>query len=215
MSVDSRIRRLMETALAVVDDHDTHGRRLIDDSRRLFTRVNKFLTMKLIATEPDMEAMELACFAIYLPMRETRLLASGKLGKVNLRDRSEQAAEVLVNVAGEQIPDSLLDRTTRLLHEACQRNPMLEDAKLLADALNLDDFGITGLMMQAIQLARQGGGVTQIIEGADKREQYGYWEARLKDSFHFEPVRRIAVQRLQAARSVIAMLAQEIAQDSA
>jgi len=56
----------------------------------------------------------------------------------------------------------------------------MEDAKLLADAVNLDDYGVIGFSLQAIQLARQGDGIAQLIDGLEKREQYGYWEAASK-----------------------------------
>ncbi len=49
--------------------------------------------------------------------------------------------------------------------------------------MNLEDFGIIGLMDQMIQLTRQGEGVAQLAEGTEKREQYGYWEARSKTAF--------------------------------
>ena len=55
--------------------------------------------------------------------------------------------------------------------------------------------------------------MTQLVEGAEKREQYGYWEARLKDGFHFEPIRQIARERLEHARQVAAMLTDELRQD--
>jgi hypothetical protein len=93
------------------------------------------------------------------------------------------------------------------------RPPVLEDARLLADAVNLEDFGLTGLVGQMIQLARQGDGIKQLVEGFEKREEYGYWEARLKDGFHFEPVRQIAKRRLARARQVATMLVEELKED--
>ena len=104
----------------------------------------------------------------------------------------------------------LLDRTTRILHESHQRSPMLDEARLLADAVNLDDFGITGLLQQMTQLARDGEGVVQLAKGAQTREQYGYWEARLKDGFHFDPVREMARRRLDGARLVVTLLMEEL-----
>src|SRR5439155_26125793 len=115
----------------------------------------------------------------------------------------------------KDIDEGLLDRATRVLQEMPHRSPMIDEAKLLADAVNLDDFGIVGLLTQMIQLARQGDGVSQLADGAEKREQYGYWEARLKDGFHFEPVRQIARRRLAHARQVATMLAEERKEDSA
>ena len=90
---------------------------------------------------------------------------------------------------------------------------MLDEAKVLADAVNLDDFGITGLIIQAVQLSRQGDGLMQVADGAEKREQYGYWDARLKDGFHFEPVRQMARRRLENTRAAAKLLAMEMAED--
>ena len=98
-----------------------------------------------------------------------------------LRDRAEQSAELLVGLLGDEIDERLLDGATRLLHEMPQRSPMLDEAKLLADAVNLDDFGASGLVQQMGQLTRQGEGLKQLIEGCAAREKYGYWDARLKD----------------------------------
>ena len=105
------------------------------------------------------------------------------------------------------------DRATRILHEAPHKSPMIEDAKLLADAVNLDDVGVIGLTLQTLQLARQGDGILQVADGAEKREQYGYWEARLKDGFHFEPVRQMAKRRVEHAREVARLLLEELKED--
>ena len=131
----------------------------------------------------------------------------------NLRDRCEEAAEGLIVEAGAWADDALLDRTARLLREAPHRPPMLDDAKVLADAVNLEDFGVVGLVQQVIQLARHGQGVAQLADGLEKREQYGYWDARLKDGFHFGPVRDQARRRLEHARQTAALLREELADD--
>jgi hypothetical protein len=113
----------------------------------------------------------------------------------------------------DDVDEGLLDRATRLLHEMPHRSPVPEEAKLLADAVNLEDFGVIGLAVQMTQLTRQGDGVVQLAEGSEKREQYGYWEARLKDGFHFPSVRQIAARRLEHARQMAAMLAEELKED--
>jgi hypothetical protein len=212
MSLEAKIRRQLAHTLDTVDEQGTRGPRLIDDAVRLWTRVQKYIGMHLIA-DPDEQALEMACYALQLPMRQAKPPSSGKLGRTNLRERAEQSAELLVTAMTDHVPEELLDRATRLLQEMPHRPPMLEDARLLADALNLEDFGIVGLLEQMIQLARQGDGVVQLGEGLDKREQYGYWEARLKDGFHFEPIRQIARRRLAHARQVAKMLAEELKED--
>ena len=133
-------------------------------------------------------------------MRSSSNLPAGKLGRTNLRDRTEQAAELLVGAVGNEASEELIDRATNILLAMPHRNPASDESKLLADALNLDDFGVIGVINRAIQLGRQGDGVNQVAEGNDKREQYGYWDARLKDGFHFEPVRKLAQSDGQPGR---------------
>jgi hypothetical protein len=212
MPLDVKLRRRLEKVLGAVDDRDTRGPRLVEDAQRLWQRIAKFIGMHLVA-DPDAEALELACYALQLPMRQSRPPTSAKFGRQNLKDRTEQAAELLVTLLDKDADEELLDRAARLLHETPHRSPMVEDARLLADAVNLEDFGVIGLVQQIILLARQGDGVKQVADGAEKREQYGYWEARLKDGFHFEPIRQIARQRVEHARRVAALLAEELADD--
>lgn len=211
MSLDPKLKKHLAHALDVVDESSTRGPRLRDDAQRLWRRIERFIKMDL-AADPDRQALELACHALQLPMREVKPL-SGKLGRTNLKDRTEQAAELLISALSDHADEELLDRATRLLHEVPHRPPMLEDARLLADALNLEDFGVVGLLNQMIQLTRQGDGIEQLAEGSEKREQYGYWEARLKDGFHFEPIRQIAKRRLAKARQIAEMLAEELKDD--
>ncbi|MGD1276454.1 MAG: hypothetical protein ABR964_04435 [Tepidisphaeraceae bacterium] len=213
MSLKPNLRRRLEQLLRTFDDRDALGPRLSGDAQRLWNRIRKFAGMKFIGADMDDEGLELACYALQLPPRQAGGLIAGKLGRTNLRDRCEQAAELLVSLLGADVEEALLDRATRLLHEVPHRSPVIDEAKLLADALNLDDFGLTGLIGQTVQLGLQGEGVADLLTAAQKREQYGYWEARLKDGFHFEPIRAMARRRLETARQVIKMLADELEQD--
>ena len=216
MPLDAKLRQRLERVLARVDDHDTRGTRLLDDARRLWTRVRTLLGMNLLPGEIETDPLELACYALQFPARQVRTLPTGKFGRTNLRDRAEQAAEMLVTELtawGEPVDVAVVDRATQILHELPHRAPMLDEARLLADAVNLDDFGMIGLLLQTIQLTRQGGGVTQAADGLQKREQYGYWNARLKEGFHFDPVRKIASARLEHLRAASALLEAELKED--
>ena len=215
MPLDAKLRQRLEQALGVVDDHGTRGPRLLDDALRLWQRVEKFVAMNLVPAEGlDLDALELACYAMQLPLRGRRTQPTGKPQRTTLRERSEESAELLLGVAGTDTDELLLDRATRLLHEMPHRSPMLDEARLLADAVNLDDFGVVGVVVQVVQLARQGDGVNQLAEGCEARELYGYWDARLKDGFHFEAVRQVALRRLESARQVCSLLSAELREDA-
>ena len=210
MSLQPVLRKRLEQVLSTVEDHGSLGPRLKGDAARLWGRINKFIPMNLINPQVDRDALELACYALQLPARQGRGIV---VARTNLRDRCEQSAELLVSLMGTEIEESLLDRTTRLLHEIPHRSPVIDEAKLMADALNLDDFGLIGLIIQAVQLGLQGEGVGDLAVASEKREEYGYWEARIKDGFNFEPIRAIALKRLATSRKVAKMLAEELKED--
>jgi hypothetical protein len=215
MPLDAKLRQRLEEALGVVDDHGTAGPRLLDDADRLWARVQKFIQMNLVPADGlDLDALELGCYALQLPQRRTRTLPTGKHQRGTIRERAEEAAELLLGVAGTDADEMLLDRATRILHEMPHRSPMVDEARLLADAVNLDDFGAVGVVLQMIQLARHGEGPLQLAEGCEARELYNYWDARLKDGFHFEAVRQIAVRRLESTRTVCALISAELREDT-
>jgi hypothetical protein len=213
MALDEQLVQALEQALRAVDDHGTTGPRLVDDAKRLWRRIERYVQTGVVSEGIDLEALEVSTYALQLPLRRIRLLATGKPARSTLRERAEEAAELLIGVVPEETDTMLLDRTARLLHEMPHRSPVLDEAKLLADAVGIEDFGIIGLIGQTIALARQGEGALQAAEGAVKREQYGYWEARLKDGFHFDAIRAIAEQRLAHARDMARLLVEELIED--
>jgi hypothetical protein len=215
MPLEGELKHRLERALSVVDDHGTRGTRLLEDAQRFCARIKRLISKGLIAPDTDPTPLEVACHALQLPLKGTKHSPAGKLGRTNLRERAEQAAEILVGLAADTGSEGLVDQTTQLLIQVHQRNPGSDQAKLLADALNLEDFGVVGLISQAILVARQGGGVMQVADGCEKREQYGYWEARLKDGFHFEQTRAIAKKRLENVRKAAALLLGELKDDGA
>lgn len=213
MALDVKLRERLEQTLAVIDEHGMEGPRLVDDAVRLWRRIGRFIGLGLVSEGLDSESLELACYAIQLPLRRPRLLPNGRPARATLRERAEEAAELLLSVAPDA-DEGLLDRTIRLLQEMPHRSPMLDESRLLADALNLDDFGVIGLVHHLSHLLRQGDGLLQLADGLEKREQYGYWEARLKDGFHFDPIREIARRRLDNARHLALLLLMELREDA-
>jgi len=214
-SLDPMIVRRMEKALVVVDEHGTRGTRLLDDADRFCKRVKKYIAMGIVSPETDSLPLELSCYALQLPLKSAMAMPGGKLGRTNLRERAEAAAEMLVGLMADAGHDALVERTVGIINEVYQRRPESVLAMLLADALNLEDFGVIGLVNQIIGMARLGAGVVQVADGMQKREQYGYWEARLKEGFHFEQIRAIAKKRLEHARRVAGMLLGELREDGA
>jgi len=214
MPLDATLNKRIVRALSVLDERGTTGPRLVDDAARLCRRVKKLLSMDLVPSTADYDALELSCHALQLPFAYNKSHHGRQPLRTRLKDRAILAIESLSEFFDQPASDdSLLERTIALLEQMPERAPKLNDAKLLADAVNLDDFGVCGLIVQTIQLARQGEGLAQLMDGAEKRELYGYWDARLKDGFHFEQSRRIAQTRLENARAATRLMAAEWMQE--
>lgn len=133
--------------------------------------------------------------------------------RTTARPGRPQPLRINLRPAGEDA--SVVDRAFRLLADLAQKRPTTDAARLLADAVNLDDFGAMGLARQALEMGRRGQSVQALLEGARQREQYAYWQARLKDGFHFAPVRDLARQRLDHYRKAAAMIEKELQEDGA
>lgn len=215
MQVDGELKQLLERSLCTQDSRDPAQSRHVQEARRFCARVGALVKRGVVPTDTDVKTLELACLALQLPLRG--FVQPGKVTRSSLRDRAEQAAETLVSLAANHrgAADPALDQTVQLLQQVYQRHPDGELAMLLADTLNLEDFGVSGLVSLAVATGRQEGTVVQVAEGCVKRDQYGYWEARLKDGFHFEPVRQLARKRLEQARKVAALLVAELKEDGA
>lgn len=201
--MEAKLRKHLERLLS----RDAAGRstpRLLDDAKRLMKRIDSLIAMSLTRKPVDRELLELAAHALQLPMRQTDDLPVGKFGQLNLRTLAERSASLLVELAGELIEESDLDRVAQLLLDMPTKSPDTDDARLLADAINLDDFGLAGLLNATILAALQGQGIDTLLDGAAKRDTYGYWSARLRDGFHFPPVRAIAEKRLAHLRQTLA-----------
>lgn len=202
MALDAALRKHLIQLLTVSEETDSAGQPLVADARRLWERLRRFIDMPLAGTDLDSDALELACSALQLPRR--------KRDRTSLRQRCEDAAELMVSSLSRDAEERLLDRAVRVLHEMPQKSPMLDEARLLADAFNLEDFGLIGLFQQAMILGTQGQSVEQICTEYSKREDYGYWQARLNGGFHYEPVRQMARRRLEEAIKVCGMLKDEL-----
>lgn len=185
---------------------------LADSGGRLFRRSVALAKAELRGVKLDLEALETACFAIQLPFRAGATMPQTSMGVVSIAERCSHAAELLVAFA-DALPEALIDRTTRILIECPRRQTTLNEAKAVSDPLNLDDFGLSGFCRSAALLVHSGGGLTRLADAITKREQYGYWDARLKDSFHFNSVRVVAARRLAAARAAFQQLQIELQED--
>lgn len=194
MPLDLMLRKRV-AALLRNDAEGVPTHRLADDAGRLFARVKLLIARGVVPAETALEPLELACHAMQLPAR-----GAGRSGP---RQQAAEAAELLTSLVGEMVEVVLLEETVRLIEDAAARVPETEPAKLLADAINLGDFSLDGLIAQAMLAGERRQGAAGFLAAYSKRDAYGYWDARLKDGFHFEAVRALAAERLARVQELV------------
>jgi hypothetical protein len=128
----------------------------------------------------------------------------------DLGDAMELAADQLVPLLSAEDVELVL----RILREYRQRTTTLGDAQLLSDAIGLEDVGLVGLWNQMRSFHTAGRTLDQVIRLWKTQREYGYWETRLRDDFHFGPARRVAQTRLESLAGIyVEMQRQQMGED--
>jgi hypothetical protein len=137
--------------------------------------------------------------------------ANGKLADDHAHnDAAELAADHLKNL----LPPDDLDLLARILREHRRRHTDLPEARILADALCLEEFGLIGLWHQMRALHAQSKTPEQLLKLWKAQHDYGYWNTRLRDGFHYEITRTTAAARLAHMEPLFTRLqAEHLAED--
>ena len=107
------------------------------------------------------------------------------------------------------ITDTRIDKINRIITESFNRFTDVTEAKILSDGRGLEDLGVAGLLGEFRRQLMDGKGVSDVLESWKRKIEYGYWQARLKESFRFAAVRAIAKKRFAAAERFMNQLAIE------
>ncbi len=136
-------------------------------------------------------------FARYADVEDTAArLVLADVSPSDLRDFSTQVVSDKLSgaLAGPKI-----DKINKIIIESGDRFTDMVEAKILSDARSLDDMGAVGIFNEFRRYVVHGKGASDVLESWKKKVDYRYWQARLKESFRFESVRRLASQRFSAA----------------
>ena len=126
---------------------------------------------------------------------------------------AEDVKEYSAELAGDRLKSLLPARQVSLVQDIIRRAhdaaADLPEAKILSDADSLDDVGALGVWRDVRRGALEGRAVEDIVRAWHRREQYGYWETRVRDAFYLATARRLAQSRLATARAFMDQLARE------
>jgi len=121
----------------------------------------------------------------------------------------ESSADVVSQKLKGVLEEAKIQKINKIITESGNRFTRWIEARILADARNLDDVGAVGIFNELKRHIIDGKGVSDVVASWERKLDYGYWQARLKEGFHFEFVRRVAEERLSRADSFMKKLRSE------
>jgi hypothetical protein len=121
-------------------------------------------------------------------------------------DTRDFSTQIVQEKLTELLAAEQLERVCCIIIESGKRNTTLIEAMILSDARNLDDMGANGIFNEMRRYVIHGRGVAEALAGWNRKIEYDYWAARLRESFRFESVRLIAEQRLITAKKFMGQL---------
>lgn len=123
----------------------------------------------------------------------------------------ELAAEFVESSLADHLPRGTLERAVEAIRRFNDRECDLIEAHVVCDADNLDQIGPLGLLQGLRRDLVQGRSLGQVLDTWHRQQEYHYWEARIRDGFRFEPVRKLAWRRLQALDPFMQSLSEHMA----
>jgi hypothetical protein len=130
-------------------------------------------------------------------------------GKLADEEAYGDAAELASDQLKDLLPPQNLDLMLRILQESRRRDAKMPEARVLADSITMEEFGLIGLWNQNRQFHASGKTLEQLLKLWKAQHDYGYWESRLRDGFHYEAARRAARDRLQQMKGIYERLQRE------
>jgi hypothetical protein len=132
----------------------------------------------------------------------------GKLPTAN--EDSNGLLEFSADIAEEKLAGAVeqarVEKISRIITESGSRFTKMVEAMILSDARSLDDMGATGIFNEFRRGAVGGKSVGDAVQSWKRKIDYKYWQARLKEGFRFEAVRKLAERRLQTAEQFMRQL---------
>ena len=216
MAQMERIQRLAEEVLTFQDSSGHIERWLWDRAKRIARnaeQISKLPELTKKGVSIDLFALLAAAYLADAGYRLSAQMEGKSTRGTTLQLQGKQLRENSVQIIKGKEKDPCLEGKTdlicRIITESENRSAQLLEARILSDARMLDEIGALGIIHEIRRCILQGKGPGALLEGWDRRVEYRYWEARLKEGFHFPSVRQIAQDRFEAMGHYIQQLRKE------
>lgn len=131
------------------------------------------------------------------------------LADLNVIDLRDFSAQIVGDYLCEVLPEAKIEKVCKIIIESSNKLAEMIEANILSDGRSLDDMGAVGIFNEFRRYIAHGKGVTDAINSWQRKVDYRYWEARLKEGFRFESVRKIADRRFHSAEYFMKQLSME------
>lgn len=121
----------------------------------------------------------------------------------------EQGASLLERSLADVLSPTCLERAAAAVRSLSRSGEGLIEGQIVAEANNLDEFGVLALWTVIRRGTLEGKGVQAVIDMWERKKEYRFWTARLHDSFRFKPVRELAEERLKRFERVMEELKEQ------
>ena len=127
----------------------------------------------------------------------------------------ELAASILQEKAAHLLPARILRIACDAIRQSSAKDTQVPEARLLGDAIALDEMGAIYIVQQMRNYAAEGRDLAQFVETWKRQQEYRYWELRLQNGFRCDVSRDLARRRLHAVQQFAESLGSEISNEPA
>ncbi|MDO8303785.1 MAG: hypothetical protein Q7T18_11135 [Sedimentisphaerales bacterium] len=210
------IREIAQQVLVVPTLKGTKDNSLWDRTQRLVRNVEHICRLpEVVKLESQIDRFCLIVaayfsdsgFAHYADAEDS--LRRFVIADVSAGDLSDFSTQIVTDKLGDSLDGQKIDKINKIIVESTNRLSKMPEAMILSDARNLDDMGAVGIFNEFRRYVSHGKGASDALQSWKRKIDYRYWDARLKESFRFESVRKLALQRFTAAEYFMNQLAVE------
>ena len=200
------IKQIAEQALLIKTSAGGNDSFLLDRAERLIRNVNLICHLPELANAGfQVDKTSLLAAAYFYDAALAKWISTKRNGQHffysdrKIDGMSDLSRTILEEKLAGVLDKSKINKISEIIAETNEHFTKMTEAMILSDARNLDDMGAAGLINDLRRSITEGKTISDILGGWQRKIDYNYWQARLRESFRFESVRKIAEKRFTAA----------------